>query len=108
MRMYDIIEHKRDGRALSPEEISYFVQGYVAGEIPDYQASALLMAIFLCGMDARETAALPQIEHRPRARGVSREDGEHRRAPARARYAETFCKCGRELARDARKCGHAR
>lgn len=58
MRMYDIIEHKRDGRALSPEEISYFVQGYVAGEIPDYQASALLMAIFLCGMDARETAAL--------------------------------------------------
>ena len=44
MRMYDIIEHKRDGRALSPEEISYFVQGYVAGEIPDYQASALLMA----------------------------------------------------------------
>ena len=45
MRMYDIIEHKRDGRALSPEEISHFVQGYVAGEIPDYQASALLMAI---------------------------------------------------------------
>ena len=64
MRMYDIIEHKRDGRALSPEEISYFVQGYVAGEIPDYQASALLMAIFLCGMDARETAALTlAMEH---------------------------------------------
>lgn len=64
MRMYDIIEHKRDGRALSPEEISYFVQAYVAGEIPDYQASALLMAIFLCGMDARETAALTlAMEH---------------------------------------------
>ena len=64
MRMYDIIEHKRDGRALSPEEISYFVQGYVAGEIPDYQASALLMAIFLCGMDARETAAFTlAMEH---------------------------------------------
>ena len=64
MRMYDIIEHKRDGRALSPEEISYFVQGYVAGEIPDYQASALLMATFLRGMDARETAALTlAMEH---------------------------------------------
>ena len=57
MRMYDIIEHKRDGRALSHEEISYFVQGYVAGEIPDYQASALLMAIFLCGMDGIPPAA---------------------------------------------------
>lgn len=64
MRMYDIIEHKRDGRALSDEEIGFFVNGYVAGEIPDYQASALLMAIFLRGMDARETTTLTlAMEH---------------------------------------------
>ena len=64
MRMYDIIEHKRDGRALSDEEIGFFVNGYVAGEIPDYQASALLMAIFLRGMDAHETTTLTlAMEH---------------------------------------------
>ena len=58
MRMYDIIKNKRDGLALTPEEIRHFVAGYVDGSIPDYQASALAMAIFLRGMDARETAAL--------------------------------------------------
>ncbi|AEB06632.1 thymidine phosphorylase [Coriobacterium glomerans PW2] len=64
MRMYDIIERKRDGRALSEDEISFFVSGLVAGDIPDYQASALLMAIFLRGMDERETLALTlAMEH---------------------------------------------
>ena len=58
MRMYDIIKHKRDGLALTPEEICHFVAGYAKGDIPDYQAAALAMAIFLRGMDARETAAL--------------------------------------------------
>lgn len=58
MRMYDIIRHKRDRMALTPEEIRYFVQGYAAGEIPDYQASALLMAIFLNGMNDDETVAM--------------------------------------------------
>lgn len=58
MRMYDIIEKKRDGFALSDEEIDFFVTGYVAGDIPDYQASALFMAIFFQGMDAHETAHL--------------------------------------------------
>ncbi len=56
--MYDIIEKKRDGAALADEEIDFFVSGYVAGDIPDYQASALFMAIFFQGMDARETAHL--------------------------------------------------
>ena len=41
MRMYDIIEKKRDGGKLSPEEIEFFISGYVKGEIPDYQISAL-------------------------------------------------------------------
>lgn len=54
MRMVEIIEKKRDGKALSTEEIDYFVQGYADGTIPDYQASSLLMAIMLRGMSDRE------------------------------------------------------
>lgn len=58
MRMYDIIEKKRDGHELTDAEIAFFVDGYVAGRIPDYQASALLMAIYLRGMSAEETRLL--------------------------------------------------
>lgn len=58
MRMYDIIEKKRDGHELTDAEIAFFVDGYVAGCIPDYQASALLMAIYLRGMSAEETRLL--------------------------------------------------
>ena len=58
MRMYDIIRKKRDGGELSKEEIDFFIDGYVKGEIPDYQASALLMAIFFNGMNFDETVAL--------------------------------------------------
>ena len=47
MRMYDIIEKKRDKQELSKEEIDFFVNGYSKGDIPDYQMSALLMAIYL-------------------------------------------------------------
>lgn len=58
MRMYDIIRKKRDGGELSTQEINFFIEGYVNGSIPDYQASALLMAIFFKGMSNRETADL--------------------------------------------------
>ncbi|MCI6640183.1 MAG: pyrimidine-nucleoside phosphorylase [Pygmaiobacter massiliensis] len=58
MRMYDIIAKKRDGGKLSQQEIQFAVNGYVAGQVPDYQMSALLMAIYLRGMDAQETAIL--------------------------------------------------
>lgn len=58
MRMYDIIHKKRDGEALSKEEISFVVKGFTDGSIPDYQMSALSMAIFLRGMTAEETANL--------------------------------------------------
>ena len=58
MRMYDIIYKKRFGGELSNEEIKFFINGYVSGEVADYQASALLMAICISGMTARETAAL--------------------------------------------------
>ena len=58
MRVYDIIAKKRDGGELSREEIEAFVSGYVADEIPDYQMSALLMAICIRGMTPRETSDL--------------------------------------------------
>ena len=58
MRMYDIIDKKKRGGALTKEEIEFFVKGYVDGSIPDYQASALMMAIWFKGMDKRETADL--------------------------------------------------
>ena len=58
MRMYDVIKKKRDGEALSAEEIRAFVEGYSKGEIPDYQAAALCMAIFFRGMSDEETTEL--------------------------------------------------
>ncbi len=58
MRMYDIIKKKRDGGVLTTEEIEFFVKGYTDGSIPDYQASALTMAIYFQGMDSRETVDL--------------------------------------------------
>lgn len=58
MNMYDIIYKKREGGILDKEEIEYFIGGYTNGSIPDYQAAALLMAIFLKKMDKEETYAL--------------------------------------------------
>ena len=58
MRMYDIIKKKRDSGVLSQAEIEFFVRGYTDGTIPDYQASALCMAIWFRGMNAEETTAL--------------------------------------------------
>ncbi|NLE46412.1 MAG: thymidine phosphorylase [Chloroflexi bacterium] len=58
MRMVEVIERKRDGEELSREEIGFFIDGYVRGEIPDYQASALLMAVMLRGMTDSETRDL--------------------------------------------------
>ena len=58
MRMYDIIHKKRCGGELTREEISFFINGYTGGSIPDYQASALCMAIYFRGMTERETVAL--------------------------------------------------
>ncbi len=58
MRMYDIIMKKRNGEVLNDKEIKYFIDGYTNGEIPDYQASALMMAIFFSGMNSHETYLL--------------------------------------------------
>ena len=60
MRMYDIIEKKRDNLELTKEEIEFFVRGYSAGDIPDYQASALIMAIFLNKLSKHELVYLTE------------------------------------------------
>lgn len=58
MRMYDIIQNKRNGLELTDAEIEFFIKGYTDGTIPDYQASALMMAIYFNGMNERETVTL--------------------------------------------------
>src|SRR5579863_9352361 len=60
MRTVDLIHRKRDGEELSAEEIAYVVDGYTNGTIPDYQASAFLMAVFFSGMTDREVGALTE------------------------------------------------
>ncbi|WP_164668709.1 pyrimidine-nucleoside phosphorylase [Virgibacillus doumboii] len=58
MRMYDVIEKKRDGEELSKEEIRFFINGYTNGDIPDYQVSALMMAVYFQDMTEAERAEL--------------------------------------------------
>lgn len=58
MRMVDIIEKKRNGELLGKDEITFFINGYTDGSIPDYQASAFLMAVYFKGMNAVEQAHL--------------------------------------------------
>lgn len=58
MKMYDIILKKRDGKKLTRQEMNFFITGYVNGVIPDYQASAFIMAAFLRGLDDEETVNL--------------------------------------------------
>ena len=58
MRAVDLIQKKRDGLALTQEEISWLIEGYVNGQVPDYQMSALAMAIYFKGMSTRETQDL--------------------------------------------------
>jgi pyrimidine-nucleoside phosphorylase len=61
MKTVDLVRKKRDGGTLTREEIEYLIQGYVNGEIPDYQVSALLMAVFFRGMTDEETAVLTDV-----------------------------------------------
>ncbi len=61
MRMYDIIAKKRDGGTLTRAELEFAIGGYVAGAVPDYQMSALLMAVYLRGMTDDETATLTDV-----------------------------------------------
>lgn len=58
MRMYDLIQKKRDGVALSAEELRWMIHQYSIGNVPDYQMSAFTMAVFFRGMSEEETAVL--------------------------------------------------
>src|SRR2546426_12758436 len=58
MRTVDLIHKKRDGGELTAEEISYLVESYNTGAIPDYQISAFMMAVYFAGMTDREVSAL--------------------------------------------------
>src|SRR3984885_13594133 len=60
MRTLDLIHRKRDGEELSGEEISFLIDGYTRGEIPDYQISAFLMAVYFSGMTDREVSRLTE------------------------------------------------
>src|ERR1700730_11411855 len=60
MRTVDLIQRKRDGEELAPEEIDFLVDGYTTGEIPDYQMSAFLMAVYFSGMTDREVSRLTE------------------------------------------------
>ena len=76
MRIYDLIEKKKRGSALSDEEIRYLIAGFVSGEIPDYQMSAMLMAIWFNGMDAREITTMTiAMEHSGETADLSGIDG---------------------------------
>src|ERR1019366_5829447 len=60
MRTVDLIQRKRDGGGLTPEEIEYLVEGYTSGDIPDYQMSSFLMAVYFSGMTDREVSSLTE------------------------------------------------
>jgi pyrimidine-nucleoside phosphorylase len=60
MRTVDLIQRKRDGEELAPEEIEFLVDGYTRGDIPDYQMSSFLMAVFFSGMSDREVSRLTE------------------------------------------------
>ncbi|MGA3015491.1 MAG: pyrimidine-nucleoside phosphorylase [Bryobacteraceae bacterium] len=60
MRTVDLIQRKRDGKELAPEEIEFLVEGYTNGDIPDYQMSSFLMAVFFSGMSDREVSRLTE------------------------------------------------
>src|SRR5690349_2897531 len=60
MRTVDLIQRKREGEELAPEEIEFLVNGYTSGDIPDYQMSAFLMAVFYSGMSDREVSRLTE------------------------------------------------
>src|SRR5207248_8604548 len=60
MRTVDLIQRKRNGEELAPEEISFLIEGYTKGDIPDYQMSSFLMAVFFQGMSDREVSRLTE------------------------------------------------
>ena len=64
MRMYDLIMKKRNGGVLNEDEIKFMISGYTEGSIPDYQMSAMMMAIYFQGMNEEETLSLEMSRKR--------------------------------------------
>jgi pyrimidine-nucleoside phosphorylase len=60
MRTVDLIQRKRDGEELAPEEIQFLIEGYTSGDIPDYQMAAFMMAVYFSGMTDRELSRLTE------------------------------------------------
>ena len=85
MRVYDLIAKKRDGGTHSREELEQIVNGYVSGEVTDYQMAAWMMAVYLRGMTDEETAELTDVMrqdhagHCPHRGGLRREDRQDER-----------------------------
>ena len=72
MRMYDLIEKKRNGEALLEEEICWLIRGFTDGQIPDYQMAAFLMAVYFQGMSDEETAVMTrEVAHSGEAADLS-------------------------------------
>ena len=64
MLMTELITKKRDGGILNKEEIDFMIEGYTKGEIPDYQMSSMLMAMYFRGLDKEEMEQMPEISNR--------------------------------------------
>ena len=91
MDFQDIIIKKRDKQKLTKEEISFFIQGVTDGSLPDYQISALLMAILLNGMDAEETAQMTMESGQTQHRRCWR----HHHADSGTTGSFSWCTCGK-------------
>ena len=89
MRTVDLIQRKRGGEELSPEEIEFLVNVYTNGDIPDYQMSAFLMAVYFSGMTDREVSRLTECTSTPRAAWETRPASLWRRWPRRR---ELWCR----------------
>ena len=75
MRMYDLIEKKKQGRSLTGQELDWMIAGFTEGAIPDYQMAAFLMAVCFQGMSEQETTAMTLAMARSGGQALHRRRG---------------------------------